>query len=217
MASPAKLGQNRPDPGKRLLVDPARSVFINCPFDDEFEQLFDALVFAIVCCGFTPRSALESGSVAEPRMERIAGPLFSSKYSIHDLSRCRGHGEANLARFNMPLELGMAMARRYLAGETGVEHDWLLLVPESHPYMRFLSDLAGFDPKAHNGTVVSLVPKVAAWLVSRPDAVPTPSPRRILAALPSFRSQKSSLAKEWGGNIPWTELVTAARKSAPSL
>lgn len=32
-----------------------RSVFLNCPFDDSFAPLFDALVFATTCCGFTPR------------------------------------------------------------------------------------------------------------------------------------------------------------------
>ena len=45
-----------------------RSVFINCPFVAEFASLCDAIVFATVCCGFVPRSALESGTVAEPRL-----------------------------------------------------------------------------------------------------------------------------------------------------
>lgn len=39
--------------------------------------------------------------------------IRGSKYSVHDLSRCRGEGDENLARFNMPLELGMAMAERF--------------------------------------------------------------------------------------------------------
>jgi hypothetical protein len=71
-----------------LKADPNKSVFINCPFDRDFAPLFDAIVFATVCCGFLPRSALESGTVAEPRMERITRAIFASKYSIHDLSLC---------------------------------------------------------------------------------------------------------------------------------
>jgi hypothetical protein len=47
------------------------SVFINCPFDPDFRPAFDAIVFSTVCCGFSPRCAIESGSVAVPRMERI--------------------------------------------------------------------------------------------------------------------------------------------------
>jgi hypothetical protein len=93
-----------------LALDPAKSVFINCPFDLDYAPLFDAIVFATVCCGFVPRCALESGTVSEPRVNRIIRALSNCKYSIHDLSRCTGEGSENFARFNMPLELGMAMA-----------------------------------------------------------------------------------------------------------
>ena len=114
-----------------------RSVFINCPYDEDFAPLFDAIIFATVCCGFVPRSALETGTVAEPRMERIVQALFSSGYSIHDLSRSKGEGVEGFARFNMPLELGIAMALRYLGRgrRKEVPHDWLLLVPTGHQYL----------------------------------------------------------------------------------
>ena len=35
-----------------------------------------------------PGSALESGTVAEPRLTRITRALCGCRYSIHDLSRC---------------------------------------------------------------------------------------------------------------------------------
>ena len=118
------------------------SVFINCPFDRDFRPIYDAIVFATVCCGFLPRSATESGSVSLPRMDRITRAMLSSKYSIHDLSRCRGEGDRNLARFNMPLELGIAMAQKYASEEPVSAHDWLLLVPRGHQYKQFISDMA---------------------------------------------------------------------------
>ena len=93
-------------------VDSTKSVFINCPYDSEYEPFRDALFFTIVCCGFIPRSADESGKVSVSRMDRIFYAVYTSNYSIHDLSRCRGEGEQLLARFNMPLELGLAMAFR---------------------------------------------------------------------------------------------------------
>ena len=201
----------------KLAIDPAKAVFINCPFDKEFEPTFDAIVFATVCCGFIPRSALESGSVALSRMERIVGAIFSSKYSIHDLSRCRGEGDEQLARFNMPLELGIAMARRFTTTPRDQRHDWLLLVPEGHQYLKFVSDLAGFDPLRYDGTSETAVPRVMSWLATRPDAVHTPTPSAVLGALPEFRQEKSRLENDWHGDIPWADLVLAALEIARPL
>lgn len=161
----------RPDKWRGLSSARARSVFINCPFDEEYAPLFDAVVCATVCCGFIPRSALESGTVSETRVARIVRALVGSKYSIHDLSRCTGEGSENTARFNMPLELGMAMARRFL--DPSSEHDWLVLVPEGHAYGQYVSDLSAYDPVAHDGSVPGVVASVMRWQATRPDAVPT--------------------------------------------
>ena len=199
-----------------LKGDPSKSVFINCPFDPQFAPLFDAILFAAVSCGFLPRSALESGIVSESRMERITAAIFNSKYSIHDLSRCTGEGNERLARFNMPLELGIAMARRYTRTRKSLKHDWLVLVPEGYPHMKFVSDLAGYDPPRHDGTVQTLVPKVMSWLATRIDAVATPTPQDVLAALPSFVAAKERLKAHWGDDIPWADIVLAARAAAPA-
>ena len=201
----------------KLAIDPAKAVFINCPFDKDFEPAFDAIMFSAVCCGFTPRSALETGSVAESRVERIVRSIFSSKYSIHDLSRCKGEGSEQLARFNMPLELGIAMARRFMMTRKSLKHDWLLLVPEGHQYVKFVSDLAGFDPLQYDGTAGSIVPKVVSWLATRPDAVSTHTPKAVLDALPQFQKEKSRLRDEWHGDVPWADLVLAAMEIASSL
>jgi hypothetical protein len=197
-------------------VPPAAvSVFINCPFDKEFAPLFDAIIFSVVSCGFVPRSTLESGTTAEPRIRRIGDALLTSNYSIHDLSRCKGEGDENLARFNMPLELGMAMACRLLAKETEGRHDWLVLVPTGHQYVRFVSDLAGFDPEPHDGTEVGVVARVMTWLASRPNTKDTPTPRQVLEALPVFRAERTRLTGEWAGSAPWRQVLLAARRRAP--
>ena len=156
-------------------LNPKTSVFINCPFDPEYRSLLDSIVLAAVACGFTPRSAIESGTVSDSRIERIRKAIFGSRYSIHDLSRCRGEGDANLARFNMPLELGFAMSRRFM-DETS--HDWLVLVPEGHEYLSFISDLGPFDPKKHQGTTETIIPPVVNWLRTRPDSAVSPFPIR---------------------------------------
>jgi len=206
-------GKTRPHFGRgELELPPARCVFINCPFDPAYAAIFDAIVFTVVSCGFMPRSALESGNVAEQRMERIARAIFSSRYSIHDLSRCTGSGDENFARFNMPLELGMAMARRWM--HKGEEHDWLVLVPNGHSYQRFASDLGGFDPEPHDGTTESVVPAVVAWLAQRPDAVSNVTPSSILESLPAFVAEKNRLTVAWRRSPPWSDLVLSAMSIA---
>lgn len=198
-----------------LALDPSTSVFINCPFDSQYSTLFDAIIFATVCCGFMPRSALESGTVSEPRLARITRAVFSSRYSIHDLSRCTGEGDGNFGRFNMPLELGMAMARRFM--DTADEHDWLVLVPQGHAYLRFVSDLAAYDPATYDGSVGSVVVAVMAWLSTRKDAVPPVTPSVVLDALPRFTAEKSVLETAWGGQPPWSDVVLAATRVARSV
>jgi len=203
---------------KKSAFRPPTSVFINCPFDKDYLTLFDAVIFAVTCCGFLPRSALESGDVAELRIQRILKAMFSSEYSIHELSRCHGEGEQNLARFNMPLELGMAMARAFETSPPRVKkHDWLALVPEGHVYQKVISDLSGYDPKDHDGSVQDVVRKVMSWLITRPGAVCPFTPGDVLAKLPAFQEKVRNLREEWGDDLPWAFLVSAAKEIAEQL
>ncbi|MDD5393700.1 MAG: hypothetical protein PHE17_11840 [Thiothrix sp.] len=185
------------------------SVFINCPFDSAYSSIFDAIVFSTTCCGFLPRSAIESGSTSVPRMDRITQAIYASKYSIHDLSRCRGEGDKNLARFNMPLELGVCMAQKF-GQESGSDHDWLLLVPKDSQYVRYVSDMAGYDPKQYDVSPESAVPAVMSWLATRPDAVITSTPKEVIKALPEFIERKKCLSEAWGGDEPWSNIVLLA-------
>src|SRR4051812_38488290 len=109
--------------------EPTSHVFVNCPFDADYREQRDAIIFTCVHAGFVPWMADSTGDLAVPRVERILGALAECRYSIHDLSRYQGEGDLNLARFNMPLELGMAMQLRGLR-PAGDAHDWLVLVPE---------------------------------------------------------------------------------------
>ena len=199
----------------RLTIEPRTSVFLNCPFDREYQSLFDAIIFASVCSGFMPRSALETGDVS-PRMERITRAIFGSKYSIHDLSRCTGLGDLNFARFNMPLELGIAMASRYMAAAADT-HDFLVLVPDGHAYSRFISDFEGFDPYTYDGSVPRALERVVAWLATRKDAVRILSPAKVLTHLPTFEERLADLRSEWGPDPPWADRVIIAQDVAKKI
>jgi hypothetical protein len=186
------------------------SVFINCPFDTGYRPVLDAIVFATVCCGFLPRSALETGNTSVPRIVRITNAMFESKYSIHDLSRCRGEGDKNIARFNMPLELGMAMALRMAEPEEDRRHDWLVLVPKGHIYQEYVSDLAGFDPKQHDETKESVIPSVMSWLATRKESIPPLNPTDVMSRLPVFEDRIQKLRHDWKGEEPWFEILREA-------
>ncbi len=189
-------------------VPPELSVFINCPFDPDYRPILDAIVFASVCCGFLPRCAYESGSVSVPRIKKITNILLSSKYSIHDLSKCRGEGENNFARFNMPLELGIAMS------QPEDTHDWVVFVPRNHAYIKFISDLSGFDPKEYDMYEGSIVPILMSWLATRPDATGTPCPQEVLSSLLYYRDALKNLNRSWGGEPTWADVILCAIKSA---
>lgn len=83
-----------------------RSVFINCPFDDQYAATLQAMAFCVVYLGFFPRFAPENADNAAARLDRIIELVRGSKYGIHDLSRCRAAAVGDLARMNMPFEAG---------------------------------------------------------------------------------------------------------------
>lgn len=86
-----------------------QNVFINCPFDFAYAPIFDAIVFAVADCGFRPICARERMNSGQVRLDKITEQIRDSRYSIHDLSRTEPDERYSLPRFNMPLELGMAL------------------------------------------------------------------------------------------------------------
>jgi len=188
------------------------SVFINCPFDDAYSPLFDSIIFAIVACGFNPRAVLDSGDGL--RLDRITAALLGSRYSIHDLTRCMGEGTSNLARFNMPLELGMAIAFKALS-PAAAPHEWFVMVPKGRSYFQFISDLSGFDLAEHDETKRAVIYQKVAWLWLKGLSW-KPTPQRILDHLPSFeRSLRTLRSKFAPARPPWSEIVLAAIANKP--
>jgi hypothetical protein len=193
-----------------------KSVFINCPFDLEYRDLLLANVFSVFAHGFIPRTARETEGNPEPRFSRILATIAASKYSIHDLSRSKGEGDGSLARLNMPLEPGMAAAFCFEREKSDQPHRWLALVPHGYAYQSFVSDLAGFDPARHDGSVSSIVREVSAWLRTQDDVLETvPSAKNILQSFPSFRNELANLRMEALEKETWADVLLAASKSVP--
>ena len=55
-----------------------KNVFINCPFDDKYFDILQALVFCITYFGFIPRISLESSDSVKPRLEKIVELIYDS-------------------------------------------------------------------------------------------------------------------------------------------
>ena len=194
-----------------------KSVFINCPFDRDYQDLMLAIVFSVAAHRLLPRSARETEGDPEPRFSRILGAIAGSKYSIHDLSRSTGEDGGNLARFNMPLELGMAAAFRFEREGSRRPHRWLALVPDGYAYQSFISDLAGFDPGRHDSSVSSIIREVSAWLRTQEDVLdPVPSPLQIFQSFAYYRSQLVDLQAAALDKQTWADVVSAASRTVPS-
>jgi hypothetical protein len=83
------------------------SVFINCPFDEEYDPILQAMLFCIVDLGLVPRLAKERSDSGEIRLHKIADLIRESRYSIHDLSRSQARKKGEYFRLNMPFEYGV--------------------------------------------------------------------------------------------------------------
>ena len=91
------------------------SVFINCPFDEEYKLLLRPMLFTLVYAGLVPRLASEKSDSLEQRIEKILRLIKECKYSIHDLSRLKSERANQFSRLNMPFELGIEYGCRRIA------------------------------------------------------------------------------------------------------
>lgn len=81
-----------------------KNVFINCPFDNKYSPLFDAIIFTIFDCGFIPRCTKEEEDSSNIRIDKIYRIIEECQFAVHDISRIELDKNNNMPRFNMPLE-----------------------------------------------------------------------------------------------------------------
>ena len=142
----------------------AESVFINCPFDKEYKNLFNAIIFAVKFCGFTPRSAREQDNSGDVRIDKIISILKECKFGIHDISRTELDKKTKLPRFNMPLELGLDLGTKKSGVDEYKNKQILIIDKEQYRYQSFISDIAGQDIKSHNNNEIDIITCVREFL-----------------------------------------------------
>ncbi|MBL8577107.1 MAG: hypothetical protein JNK47_07765 [Mesorhizobium sp.] len=162
------------------------SVFINCPFDKEYEPILQSILFCVIYLGFEPRLASESNDSGAVRLEKIKGLIEASKYSIHDLSRCQAKKKGENYRLNMPFELGMDYGCRQYFGQGRESKKLLILEEKLFRYQAAISDLAGCDIKTHAADFQKAVRQVRNWLVSEAN-IAADGATRIIGAYADFQ------------------------------
>ncbi|ESQ94533.1 hypothetical protein [Asticcacaulis benevestitus] len=142
----------------------SEDVFINCPFSDDYDSFFKAILFTVIRSGFNPRCAREEDDGGDVRFDKICRIIEDCKYGIHDISKTDSDGDPPLPRFNMPLELGLFLgARKYGDAEQSLKKA-IIFDREAYRYQKYISDISGQDIHAHNNDVDPLIIEVAAWL-----------------------------------------------------
>lgn len=130
-------------------------------------------------------------------MTKIVTLIEASKFSIHDLSRVELDATTELPRFNMPIELGMAIGMKHLGRSRLRDHCLLVLdgaaLDERFRYQAFASDLAGTDIKVHGNSPPVAIGAVREFLAPHTNA-PLPGGRAIERALADFLSVLPALA-----------------------
>lgn len=156
-----------------------KSVFINCPFDEEYNSLFEAVVFTVHDCGFVARCSKEINDSSQVRAEKLFQMIADCKYGVHDISRTELDEKNKLPRFNMPLELGYFLGAKRFGNKKQKEKLGLILDVEPYRYQKFCSDIAGQDISAHENNADKIIRLIRNWLNDSVSDVRIPSGSKI--------------------------------------
>lgn len=136
------------------------SIFINCPFDEDYRPLLEVLLFTIKYFNLKPLISSLKSNAAENRLLKIETMLKSSKYSIHDLSRIKSAHADEYYRMNMPFELGVDY------GLFGTRKNFLIFESEPRSLDKALSDIKGWDVISHESKAQKLLEQFRKWIVA---------------------------------------------------
>ncbi len=187
------------------------NVFINVPFDARYEGLYLALITGLVGLGLTPRSVVQVPR-DQHRLERILKLIRSCPYSIHDLSRVQlatTNKGVRVPRFNMPFELGLAVAVA-LGANSKRTHHWRVFERVPYRLTHSLTDLNGYDQYTHHGRPEYLIQELRNVFADLPTP-PIDDPSRFMKmykAVKNFRREK--LPRDIFAARPFAQLVHAA-------
>lgn len=165
------------------------SVFLNIPYDDQFEDLYLAYIVGLTQLGLRINATLAVPN--QGRLATIIDLIDRSDFSIHDLSRIETSG--GIPRFNMPVELGLAL---YRSKATSGKHRIYIFESKHYRAQRSTSDVNGIDPHVHHGRPKGLMAALRNVFRQPSDATTVPemlaSYRAVKRKLPELRRNAGS-------------------------
>jgi hypothetical protein len=175
---------------------PPADVFLNVPYDRQFQNLYLAYISGISAFGLIPRTTLEIQGGTR-RLDRIFNLIRRCRYSVDDLSRVElDMKPPRTRRFNMPFELGLSVAWERVNRR---RHIWFVYEARNRRLAKSLSDLNGTDPYVHDGSITGVFRELCNAFV-RPGRQPLVQQMRriyrdVTEALPEIlrRAGTSSL------------------------
>lgn len=181
---------------------PRTEVFLNIPYDKQFERLFLGYIAGISAYRMVPRATLEITDSTR-RLEKILKLERSCRYSVHDLSRVQlDRAKPRTPRFNMPFELGLCVADANRQPDQ--KQNWFVFEAVPNRINKSLSDLGGTDPRIHGATVEGVLSGLRE-IFMRPGRQPTvPQMMRIYKAL---RKDQPAILKKSGSKTVFTRKV----------
>lgn len=185
-------------------------VFINCPFDLEYINLYRASIFSIIGSGFFPRCSREINNGNKTRIDNIVQLIRECRYGIHDLSRVELDINFSLPRFNMPFEYGVFYGSQHFGDEAQKKKCSLVLEKEEYRYQKFLSDISGIDVTAHNNSIDKIILKIRDWLHTSSKRKNMPTGEEITEKFYIFEDYMVNLCQRNNRNyvdMPYKELV----------
>lgn len=185
-------------------------VFINCPFDKRYANMFRACVFTVLDAGFVPRCSFEVDDATQIRLSAILSLIANCRYGIHDLSRVQLDSTFRLPRFNMPFELGLFYSAKYFGSSSQKRKQCLVLETERYRFQSFISDIAGVDITPHDNSPEKLILALRNWLVTASRRTTIPPGEKIKTRFHSFQSSIKKACRKNSidyNAMPFIELV----------
>jgi hypothetical protein len=196
---------------------PRTEVFLNIPYDKKFERLFVAYIAGISAFGLIPRATLEITDSSR-RLDKILQLIESCEYSIHDLSRVELDREKpRTPRFNMPFELGMAVA--FQKRMKNKKQSWYVFESTSHRLEKSLNDLNGTDPRIHMGRIQGVMGELCQIFERRGRQ---PVVLQMMGIYRRLRKSQGAILKKSGGGTLYSrraflDISVAASKLADEI
>ena len=184
------------------------SVFINCPFDEEFRNNFEAIVFTVYRCGFFPVSALSDDNALEGRLIKIQNQIEKCRYGIHDISRVELNKQG-FPRFNMPYELGIFFGAKRFGNKHQKLKNAIVFERKKYSYQNYISDLSGFDIKSHENDYKIIIKEIRNWFFTASKRNTIPGYNKILRDFELFQSRLSIFSEKLElerDNLPFNDL-----------